>query len=90
MRLAKAACANGAVPEGLSMPSSVRFLDATGQLVVTFVESDAVSSDFGLHVWPCGLVLAHYLWAHRDELLAAAVRPRCLELGCGIGVPVSS
>lgn len=23
---------------------------------------------FGMYVWPCALVLAQYLWMHRDEL----------------------
>ncbi|XP_017161645.1 histone-arginine methyltransferase METTL23 isoform X2 [Poecilia reticulata] len=38
---------------------------------------------YGMYVWPCAVVLAQYLWFHRDQLRGRAV----LELGAGVGLP---
>ncbi|KAM8845327.1 histone-arginine methyltransferase METTL23 isoform 2-T3 [Spinachia spinachia] len=36
-----------------------------------------------MYVWPCAVVLAQYLWTHREELGGKAV----LELGAGVSLP---
>ncbi|XP_072224216.1 histone-arginine methyltransferase METTL23 isoform X2 [Leuresthes tenuis] len=36
-----------------------------------------------MYVWPCAVVLAQYLWTHREELRGRKV----LELGAGVSLP---
>ncbi|XP_047427514.1 probable methyltransferase-like protein 23 isoform X2 [Mugil cephalus] len=36
-----------------------------------------------MYVWPCAVVLAQYLWTHREELRGRTV----LELGAGVSLP---
>ncbi|NWH67626.1 MET23 protein, partial [Geococcyx californianus] len=40
-------------------------------------------TQYGLYVWPCAVVLAQFLWAHRDALPGK----RVLEVGAGAGLP---
>ncbi|XP_041719591.1 methyltransferase-like protein 23 isoform X2 [Coregonus clupeaformis] len=36
-----------------------------------------------MYVWPCAVVLAQYVWTHREELIHKTV----LELGAGVSLP---
>ncbi|XP_053707614.1 methyltransferase-like protein 23 [Synchiropus splendidus] len=38
---------------------------------------------FGMYVWPCAVVLAQYIWTHRQDLMDCTV----LELGAGVALP---
>ncbi|NXE82581.1 MET23 protein, partial [Cochlearius cochlearius] len=40
-------------------------------------------SQYGLYAWPCAVVLAQYLWAHRRSLPGK----RVLEVGAGVSLP---
>jgi hypothetical protein len=65
-------------PFGLA-PDSVELLIAEG---------DEPGSDFGLHVWPSGRVLAYSVWDLRSKIPFDALR--VLELGCGVSISVRS
>jgi predicted nicotinamide N-methyase len=39
-------------------------------------------ADYGLYVWPSGLLLAHYIWRHQSQFASKCI----LELGCGCGL----
>lgn len=34
----------------------------------TLLVPQVLDPQFGMYVWPCAVVLAQYLWMHRDEL----------------------
>jgi predicted nicotinamide N-methyase len=61
-----------------------------GALSVDILESAEAGGDFGLHVWPSGIVLAGYVFTHLRGALAAACAAGqpllCVELGCGCSV----
>ncbi|NXA91547.1 MET23 protein, partial [Melanocharis versteri] len=42
-----------------------------------------LDSQYGMYVWPCAVVLAQYLWAHRRSLPGK----RVLEIGAGVSLP---
>ncbi|NXN12569.1 MET23 protein, partial [Indicator maculatus] len=42
-----------------------------------------LDSQYGMYVWPCAVVLAQYLWAHRGSLPGK----RVLEIGAGVSLP---
>ncbi|XP_014916689.1 histone-arginine methyltransferase METTL23 [Poecilia latipinna] len=44
---------------------------------------EVLDPQYGMYVWPSAVVLAQYLWFHRDQLRGRAV----LELGAGVGLP---
>nr|XP_019966922.1 PREDICTED: methyltransferase-like protein 23 isoform X2 [Paralichthys olivaceus] len=44
---------------------------------------EVLDPQYGMYVWPCAVVLAQYLWTHRDELKDNTV----LELGAGVSLP---
>ncbi|KAM4716471.1 histone-arginine methyltransferase METTL23 [Anableps anableps] len=44
---------------------------------------EVLDPQYGMYVWPCAVVLAQYLWFHRDQLRGRAV----LELGAGVSLP---
>lgn len=44
---------------------------------------EVLDSQYGMHVWPSAVVLAQYVWFHR-EILA---EKRILELGAGVSLP---
>ncbi|KAF7659072.1 hypothetical protein LDENG_00003660 [Lucifuga dentata] len=44
---------------------------------------EVLDPQYGMYVWPCAVVLAQYLWMHRDELKEKTV----LELGAGVSLP---
>lgn len=44
---------------------------------------EVLDPHYGMYVWPCAVVLAQYLWFHRDRLRGKAV----LELGAGVSLP---
>ncbi|KAM9394148.1 histone-arginine methyltransferase METTL23 [Pholidichthys leucotaenia] len=44
---------------------------------------EVLDPQYGMYVWPCAVVLAQYLWTHREELRGKTV----LELGAGVSLP---
>lgn len=44
---------------------------------------EVLDPQYGMYVWPCAVVLAQYLWTHRDWLRDSTV----LELGAGVSLP---
>ncbi|GAA6216718.1 methyltransferase-like protein 23 isoform X1 [Lates japonicus] len=44
---------------------------------------EVLDPQYGMYVWPCAVVLAQYLWTHREELRGRTV----LELGAGVSLP---
>ncbi|XP_068580537.1 histone-arginine methyltransferase METTL23 isoform X2 [Cebidichthys violaceus] len=44
---------------------------------------EVLDPHYGMYVWPCAVVLAQYLWKHREELRDKTV----LELGAGVSLP---
>ncbi|XP_055753691.1 histone-arginine methyltransferase METTL23-like isoform X1 [Salvelinus fontinalis] len=44
---------------------------------------EVLDPQYGMHVWPCAVVLAQYVWTHREELTHKTV----LELGAGVSLP---
>ncbi|XP_072224215.1 histone-arginine methyltransferase METTL23 isoform X1 [Leuresthes tenuis] len=44
---------------------------------------EVLDPHYGMYVWPCAVVLAQYLWTHREELRGRKV----LELGAGVSLP---
>ncbi|KAM6050031.1 histone-arginine methyltransferase METTL23 [Theristicus caerulescens] len=58
-----------------------RFAEGPAALVLRIPE--APDSQHGTHVWPCAVVLAQYLWAHRSSLPGR----RVLEVGAGVSLP---
>ncbi|KAM3863979.1 histone-arginine methyltransferase METTL23 [Diretmus argenteus] len=44
---------------------------------------EVLDPQYGMYVWPCAVVLAQYIWTHREELKHKTV----LELGAGVGLP---
>ncbi|XP_034448630.1 methyltransferase-like protein 23 isoform X2 [Hippoglossus hippoglossus] len=44
---------------------------------------EVLDPQYGMYVWPCAVVLAQYLWTHREELKDNTV----LELGAGVSLP---
>uniref|UniRef100_A0A672Z010 Methyltransferase like 23 n=1 Tax=Sphaeramia orbicularis TaxID=375764 RepID=A0A672Z010_9TELE len=45
--------------------------------------SPVLDPQYGMYVWPSAVVLAQYLWKHREELRSRTV----LELGAGASLP---
>lgn len=45
--------------------------------------TEMLDPSYGMYVWPCGPVLAQYLWFHREHIKGK----RVLELGAGTGLP---
>lgn len=44
---------------------------------------EALDPQYGMYVWPCAVVLAQFVWSHRQELRDASI----LELGAGVSLP---
>lgn len=44
---------------------------------------EVLDPQFGMYVWPCAVVLAQYLWMHREELRGK----KMLELSAGVSLP---
>ncbi|CAB1418727.1 unnamed protein product [Pleuronectes platessa] len=44
---------------------------------------EVLDPQYGMYVWPCAVVLAQFLWSHREELKDHTV----LELGAGVSLP---
>ncbi|XP_059204742.1 methyltransferase-like protein 23 [Centropristis striata] len=44
---------------------------------------EVLDPQYGMYVWPCAVVLAHYLWTHRAQLRGQTL----LELGAGVSLP---
>ncbi|KAM3598319.1 uncharacterized protein V6R79_016633 [Siganus canaliculatus] len=44
---------------------------------------EVLDPQYGMYVWPCAVVLAQYLWTHREQLRGRTV----LELGAGVSLP---
>lgn len=44
---------------------------------------EVLDPQYGMYVWPCAVVLAQYLWKHRQDLGNRTV----LELGAGVSLP---
>ncbi|KAM8945871.1 histone-arginine methyltransferase METTL23 [Pelodytes ibericus] len=44
---------------------------------------EVLDSQYGMHVWPCALVLAQYLWFNRKVLQGKMI----LEVGAGVSLP---
>ncbi|NXS03650.1 MET23 protein, partial [Oxylabes madagascariensis] len=42
-----------------------------------------LDSQYGTYVWPCAVVLAQFVWAHRRSLPGQ----RVLEIGAGVSLP---
>nr|XP_026653858.1 methyltransferase-like protein 23 isoform X2 [Zonotrichia albicollis] len=58
-----------------------RFQEGPAALAVRVPE--VLDSQYGTYVWPCAVVLAQYLWAHRQSLPGK----RVLEIGAGVSLP---
>ncbi|XP_034047121.1 methyltransferase-like protein 23 [Thalassophryne amazonica] len=58
-----------------------RFEENGSSLCVSIPE--VLDPQYGMYVWPCAVVLAQYLWTHREELKGKTV----LELGAGVSLP---
>ncbi|MCI4385295.1 hypothetical protein PGIGA_G00048770 [Pangasianodon gigas] len=74
----------------LDEPVSPRFIqktftfenhDGTHALMVSVPE--VLGSQYGMHVWPCAVVLAQYVWTTREKIQ----RKNVLELGAGVSLP---
>nr|AFK47836.1 unknown [Lotus japonicus] len=50
-------------------------------LCISVIEN--MKEDYGLFVWPCSVILAEYVWQHRERFSGATV----LELGAGTSLP---
>ncbi|XP_015211453.1 histone-arginine methyltransferase METTL23 isoform X2 [Lepisosteus oculatus] len=50
-------------------------------LIVSIPE--VVDPQYGMYVWPCAVVLAQYVWGHKEELGGKDV----LEIGSGVSLP---
>ncbi|KAG7459588.1 hypothetical protein MATL_G00212160 [Megalops atlanticus] len=55
--------------------------DALQTLTVSVPE--VLDPQYGMYVWPCAVVLAQYVWTHREELQGKTV----LEIGAGVSLP---
>ncbi|RVE70088.1 hypothetical protein OJAV_G00084040 [Oryzias javanicus] len=44
---------------------------------------EVLDPQYGMYVWPCAVVLAQFVWTHREELSGKTV----LEIGAGVGLP---
>ncbi|KAL0993405.1 hypothetical protein UPYG_G00107390 [Umbra pygmaea] len=44
---------------------------------------EVLDPHYGMYVWPCAVVLAQYVWTHRQHLIHKSV----LELGAGVSLP---
>ncbi|XP_063315056.1 histone-arginine methyltransferase METTL23 [Pelobates fuscus] len=44
---------------------------------------EVLDSQYGMHVWPCAVVLAQFIWFHRKDLNGKMV----LEVGAGVSLP---
>ncbi|XP_057673780.1 methyltransferase-like protein 23 [Corythoichthys intestinalis] len=44
---------------------------------------EVLDAHHGMHVWPCAVVLAQYIWSRRTHVKGK----RCLELGAGVALP---
>ncbi|KAM9281663.1 histone-arginine methyltransferase METTL23 [Morus bassanus] len=60
-----------------------RYRFAEGPAALALRVPEVLDSQYGTHVWPCAVVLAQYLWAHRRSLPGK----RVLEVGAGTGLP---
>ncbi|XP_037266476.1 histone-arginine methyltransferase METTL23 [Falco biarmicus] len=56
---------------------------AEGPEVLALRIPQVLDSQYGMYVWPCAVVLAQYLWAHRRSLPGK----RVLEVGAGVSLP---
>lgn len=59
------------------------FKDERRQESLTVSIPEVLDPQFGMYVWPCAVVLAQYVWTHREELRGRTV----LELGAGVSLP---
>ncbi|CAN6453832.1 unnamed protein product [Victoria cruziana] len=55
--------------------------DQSGRFTVTIIEE--MQEDYGMFVWPCGIVLAEYVWQQRTRFSGITV----VELGAGTSLP---
>ncbi|KPP78202.1 methyltransferase-like protein 23-like [Scleropages formosus] len=56
----------------------------TANSVITFHTTlQILDPQYGMYVWPCAVVLAQYVWMHRDHVHGKTV----LELGAGVSLP---
>ncbi|XP_068269679.1 histone-arginine methyltransferase METTL23 [Nyctibius grandis] len=60
-----------------------RYRFAEGPAALALRIPEVLDSQYGLYVWPCAVVLAQYLWAHRRSLPGK----RVLEVGAGVSLP---
>ncbi|MCO5573617.1 hypothetical protein L7F22_053728 [Adiantum nelumboides] len=63
--------------------SEHRFGEDTQLTNIRILISEVIEEDYGLHVWPCSIVLAEYIWQQKDRFTGVHV----LELGAGTGLP---
>ncbi|XP_040045748.2 histone-arginine methyltransferase METTL23 [Gasterosteus aculeatus] len=59
------------------------FKDKTSPASLSVSIPEVLHPHYGMYVWPCAVVLAQYLWTHREALGGQAV----LELGAGVSLP---
>ncbi|XP_037545097.1 methyltransferase-like protein 23 [Nematolebias whitei] len=59
------------------------FEDKNSQETLSVSIPEVLDPQHGMHVWPCAVVLAQYLWTRRAELTGRTV----LELGAGVSLP---
>ncbi|XP_029944883.1 histone-arginine methyltransferase METTL23 [Salarias fasciatus] len=59
------------------------FKDDNSQESLSVTIPEVLDPQFGMYVWPSAVVLAQYVWTHREELRGRTV----LELGAGVSLP---
>uniref|UniRef100_A0A8C6NWM0 Methyltransferase 23, arginine n=1 Tax=Nothobranchius furzeri TaxID=105023 RepID=A0A8C6NWM0_NOTFU len=59
------------------------FEDKNTKESLTVSIPEVLDPQYGMYVWPCAVVMAQYLWTHRDDLTGRTV----LELGAGVSLP---
>ncbi|KAG2461016.1 MET23 protein, partial [Polypterus senegalus] len=46
-------------------------------------QSQVLDPHYGMYVWPCAVVLAQYVWHHKEHVIGKSM----LEIGAGVGLP---
>ncbi|CAK8674027.1 histone-arginine methyltransferase METTL23-like [Clavelina lepadiformis] len=62
----------------------LQFFDTALQDTLKVVVCETIKPEYGLYMWPCSVVLAQYIWYHRESILRGRT---CLEIGAGTGLP---
>lgn len=63
--------------------SSHRFHDPSDHSELCISITEVIEEEYGLHVWPCSIALAEYVWQQKDRFF----RSNVVELGAGTALP---